>query len=302
MRATDAAERACPTCGKRHGRLFAKERINPDLVGSFTYASRKTPEFMRHRLVRCLYCDTVYAPSPPPERVLSRAYASADYDSWEEAECAAADYARVIAPLLKGLPALGGAVEIGAGNGAFLPHLRRAGFQAVLGVEPSRKAIEAASAQARPLLREGVFTPETLAENRPALICSFMTLEHLPDPRGFVQAAHDALVPGGLLALVTHDWKAALNRLLGLRSPIIDIEHLQLFTARALQRLLRDRGFEDIQTAAFSNRYPLRYWLRLSPLPAGVRRALTGPLGRLGLLTLPLSLPVGNVMATGRKK
>ena len=295
------ADRACPTCGRRRARLFARERLDPGRMNRFTYASRKPPEFMRHRLLRCLACDTVYAPCPPPATFLSQAYQEADYDSGEEAEFAAADYARVLGPHLAGLPALGGAVELGAGNGAFLLHLRRLGFSQVTGIEPSRRAIQAAAPQARPLLREGVFSPQGLARTRPALVCAFMTLEHLPDPLGFVQASYDALVPGGILAVVTHNWKGALNRLLGSRSPIMDIEHLQLFTPRALRTLLSGCGFRQISIAAFSNRYPLGYWLRLLPLPAALKRLAGERLGRAGLLAAPISLRVGNVLAVGRK-
>jgi SAM-dependent methyltransferase len=270
-------------------------------VNGFTYASRKSPEFMRHRLLRCLTCDTVYAPSPPPASLLSQAYLEADYDSGVESEFAAGDYARMLGSHVEGLPSLGGAVEVGAGNGAFLLHLRRLGFSEVVGIEPSRKAIEAASPQARPLLREGVFSPQRLATAKPSLVCSFMTLEHLPDPLGFVQASQDALAPGGVLAVVTHDWKGALNRLLGSRSPIMDIEHLQLFNPRALRTLLLGCGFQQISVTAFSNRYPLRYWLRLLPLPAGIKRFLNRRLWRADLFAMPISLPVGNVLAVGRK-
>ncbi len=67
---------------------------------------------------------------------------------------------------------------------------------------------------------------------------------------------------------MTHDYRAPINRLLGRRSPIIDIEHMQLFCPASLDRLLGEAGFADIAIRAIRNRYPLRYWLRLRPLPA----------------------------------
>ena len=49
------------------------------------------------------------------------------------------------------------------------------------------------------------------------------------------------------------------------------------------------------------NRYPLRYWLRLTPLPAGVRRTIAGLLGRTGLDRIKLGVSVGNLLSVGRK-
>jgi hypothetical protein len=81
----------------------------------------------------------------------------------------------------------------------------------------------------------------------------------------------------------------------------MDIEHLQLFNPRALRTLLLGCGFQQISVTAFSNRYPLRYWLRLLPLPAGIKRFLNRRLWRADLFAMPISLPVGNVLAVGRK-
>ena len=45
----------------------------------------------------------------------------------------------------------------------------------------------------------GLFSAGLLAGETPSLICSFMTLEHLPDPGEFVASAHALLEPGGAL-------------------------------------------------------------------------------------------------------
>ena len=64
-----------------------------------------------------------------------------------------------------------------------------------------------------------------------------------------------------MLALVTHNVDAPLNRLLGRRSPIIDIEHLQLFSPNNLSFLLRQACFERVTVQSFQNCYPMWYWL-----------------------------------------
>ena len=294
-------ERACPVCQSTEHVPFAEERIDPDRVGALTYASRKPPEFMCLRLVRCSSCDLVYAPSPPDDAFLHAAYAEADFDSVTEAQAAARTYADALAPHVRKLPARNAAVDVGAGSGPLLPWLQEQGFMPVIGIEPSRTAIMAAAPSVRPWLREGVFSGDLIEGETPSLICSFMTLEHLPDPGEFASTAHRVLESGGLLAVVVHNWRAPLNRLLGLRSPIIDVEHLQLFSPRSLNELFKRAGFEDVRLLPLRNAYPLSYWLRLTPLPASVKRVLLALLERVGLARCSVAMNVGNMLAIGIK-
>ncbi|SFF56032.1 Methyltransferase domain-containing protein [Duganella sp. CF458] len=296
-----STERACPVCQGRHYTRFADERIDPARVGALTYASRKPPEFMCLRLVRCHGCDLVYAPTPPSEEFLHAAYGEAAFDSGPEAMAAARTYAAALRAHLPALAARHGAVDVGAGSGPLLPFFQEQGFHPAIGIEPSRAAIEAAPPAVRPLLREGMFCRALLEGESVSLITSFMTLEHLPDPGQFVGTAHGLLEPGGAIALVVHDWRAPLNRLLGRRSPIIDVEHLQLFSPRALRTLLERSGFERIALQPIRNAYPLRYWLRLTPLPAGAKGVLLRLLERLGLADRQLAMNVGNLLAVGFK-
>jgi len=296
-----ARERSCPVCGGQENTLFAKEQIDSGKMNEYTFASRKNPEFMCLRLVRCSNCDLVYAPTPPSSDYLSEAYAEASFDSGAEARAAAESYARALRPHLAGIDLQGAAVDVGAGSGALLPWLQSFGFRHVLGIEPSRAAIDATNPEMRPYLREGMFSPKIIDDVQPSLICSFMTLEHISEPGEFVRTAYQLLEPGGRLAVVVHNWQAPLNRLLGLRSPIIDIEHLQLFCPNALQELLRRNGFSQIALQPITNSYPLRYWLRLTPLPQRIKKFFNSLFDQIAVADLKIPLRVGNILAVGTK-
>jgi SAM-dependent methyltransferase len=299
--ALPAKERACPVCHNRDYVHFADEHIDHTRLNDFAYASRKDPEFMCLRLVRCLHCDLVYAPNPPSGEILHAAYAQASFDSAPEAQAAAQTYARALQPHVARLHCRRAAVDVGAGSGPLLPLLSAQGFAPVVGIEPSRAAINAAPPNVRDMLREGMFGPEVVADLQPSLVCSFMTLEHLSDPGDFVRMAWDLLEPGGMLAVVVHNWRGPLNRLLGRRSPIIDVEHLQLFSPRSVVALLHGAGFDDVTQFPIRNTYSLRYWLRLSPMPARWKQGITRALSRAKLADIPISLSVGNLMAIGTK-
>lgn len=294
-------DRACPVCGAKKYVDYADEQIDPKRINNFTYASRKQPEFMCLRLVRCSGCNLVYAPNPPDTTFLSAAYADASYDSGQEAQCAAQSYAHALAPYLAHLRNRHAAVDIGAGSGSLLQWLIDIGFQTVIGIEPSRNAINAAPESVQPMLREGMFGPELLEGVKPSLICSFMTLEHIEDPGAFTKTAYRLLEPGGMIALVVHNWQGLLNRSLGLRSPIIDVGHLQLFNPSSVNTLLEKAGFADVKVKAICNRYPLRYWLRLTPLRPNLKRAIDAALKTLSLSEIKLPMRVGNIMAVGKK-
>ena len=294
-----ASTRSCPVCGEQDCVPFVSENIDQARIKASTYASRKDPEFMRLRLVRCRKCDVAYAPSPPSRQFLSQAYAEADYDSRLEAAAAARTYAQELARHLASIPHRNAAIDVGAGSGPLLPWLQQQAFEPVLGIEPSKAAIAAAPPATRPMLLEGVFDAALVREHQISLICSFMTLEHLLDPYAFAHSAFTLLLPGGALALVVHDRNAWLNRLLWTFSPIFDIEHVQLFNRPSLTALLQRAGFVRIRVVRLRNVYPLRYWLRLMPLPSVVKGIVLRWLRFLRLDQREMALNVGNVFAIG---
>lgn len=297
---SSVAGRPCPVCGSTaiSGTAF-ESRIDWEKLDDFAFSSRKTPEMMSWRMVRCADCDVVYAAEVPSGTTLIDAYHEADYDSVDEANYAARSYAKEIAPAAGKLRWRGAAMEIGAGNGAFLTGLKKMGFQDVVGFEPSTAAIAAAGPEARAMLRQGIMEASALEPASFDLIGCFQTLEHVRDPLQIARDVHGLLRPGGMVVFITHNYRGLLNRVLGRRSPIVDIEHLQLFSPRSVRRLLEEAGFSDIEVRSFWNQYPLRYWLRLLPVSAGLKHALAGFLERLGLGGMAVSANVGNMISIG---
>jgi SAM-dependent methyltransferase len=294
-------QRACPVCNTEStkSKLFLKQNIDPSQMSSFSFASRKMPEFMCHQLVQCPTCDLVFANEPPDQSVLARAYHDAGFDSSQEADDASAAYGRAVKPILDQLTNKHAALEIGTGTGVFLEYLSGQGFKKLVGVEPSSAAIEAAPKHRRAWIREAIFHEKDFEAESFDFICCFMTLEHVRDPNEIVASALRLLRPGGAIALVTHDYRSGINQMLGKRSPIIDIEHMQLFSPKSIDQLLARNGYESIQVASFNNRYALRYWIRLMPLGNSFKIFLIKVLSMLGFADTKLSFNVGNMISFG---
>jgi SAM-dependent methyltransferase len=294
--------RACPVCnaGSDRAEPFLAHNIDESRIDASSFASRKTPEYMNHGMVRCTACDLVYVDRPPSQGDLADSYHAADYDSAEEAEDAASAYIHAIAPVLERLKGrCDAALEIGTGTAAFLERLRDAGFKDLVGIEPSVAAINAAPEHRKDWIKEGIFEADMYPPNSFDLIACFMTLEHVQDPGALVAAAHKMLRPGGVFVAVTHDYRGWVNRLLGRRSPIIDIEHMQLFSAASSRQLLALRGYGDVGTRRFQNAYRPSYWLRLVPIPGGLKTAAIKVLSKMPFDRYRLAFNVGNTVSWG---
>jgi SAM-dependent methyltransferase len=298
-----SSKRSCPVCGAGpvEASPFLRANLDHARLDEFSYASRKTPEYMNLNLVQCQRCDLVYADEPPTQDDLARAYHVADYDSAEEADDAAATYMRGMQPLLNALPRRQSALEIGTGTAALLEHLAQQGFTELAGVEPSAAAIAAAPHHRRAWIQEGVFQERNFAPGSFDLICCFQTMEHVLDPKVISSAAFRLLRPGGAFVTVTHDYRGRLNRLLGRRSPIIDIEHMQLFSDPSIRTLFETSGYRDVRVQRLVNRYAFRYWWRLAPAPNRVKRAVAKGAEVVHLDRVKLGLNVGNSMTSGVK-
>jgi SAM-dependent methyltransferase len=289
--------RTCPICGSRgDSRLFAEANVDLQSLDAFAFASRKLPEYMHWRLAECGRCDLLYVDPAPPLEELASLYRDADFDSGEEAGLASRTYGGFLAGIAKRLPDRVGAADVGTGDGAFLKELLAAGFSDVVGIEPSSAPIEAADPSVRPLILHDIFRPESFPASSLSLITCFQTIEHLADPLAFCRDAQRTLKPGGALFLIGHNRRALSAKLLGRKSPIFDIEHMQLFSPESARNLLKSAGFGDVEVRTLYNRYPVRYWAQLFPFPKGVKARLLGLLKTTPLGRPVLPLPAGNMV------
>jgi SAM-dependent methyltransferase len=294
--------RHCPICGSAdESRVFAEANFDLARLDAFAFAARKVPEGMHYRLVTCPICDLVYASPAPTLEALARAYRDADFDSQIEAGFAGRTYGGFLTALARSLPDLDGAMDIGTGDGAFLRELLAAGFTNVEGVEPSAAPILSAQEDVRKLIHQEIFRPEHFQAGRYSLITCFQTMEHVYDPLALTSGAYSLLKSGGAAFFIGHNWKSVVNRLLGMKSPIIDIEHLQLFSPASARALFKRAGFVKVEIQRVLNSYPLSYWMKLSPMPKTARRALLAGLKGTGLGRVPISINVGNMAVIGYK-
>lgn len=293
----------CPLCinKKNETKTFLKKNINQQIIGEFSYSSRKVPEFMNYELLKCDVCTFIYAINIPNLERVNNDYKNSTFVSADDADDAALTYYNKIREKIN-IMNFDSALEIGAGSGSFIAKLKKLGFEKITGVEPSISSIEFAKNEIKAHLINDVFETAKIEKNAYDLVCCFMTMEHVHDPLYTIKKSFEILKNDGKIILVTHNCEHLLHKFLGKKSPIIDVEHLQLFSSKSIFQILDINNFTNIEIFNLKNKYNLKYWVSLLPLPYIIKKMIIKILNFLGFHNFKLRLDVGNIMIVADKK
>lgn len=177
-------------------------------------------------------------------------------------------------------------LDVGANVGTFVRQARDR-FDAI-GIEPNAKTVMWAKDHAGAAVELGsIFTEVPAWVGRFDVITLFDVIEHVENPAAALRQCRRYLAPGGRLFVTTPDMGSAGARLLGRHWYYIDVEqHISMFSAANLTRLLSSHGFRVIDRRTFGRRYRFSYIeRRLKDLSS------ESPLLRLAhTLALPLRL------------
>jgi SAM-dependent methyltransferase len=146
-----------------------------------------------------------------------------------------------------------------------------------------------------------MFSAEAIDHQCFDIVCAFQTFDHVAEPSRFLSDVLKVLNPGGRALFINHDVGAWQNRLLGERSPIIDVEHTFLYDRSTIRRLFELNGFVVDSVFAVANRYALGYWLHLGPFPDRMKAALITVADRCGWGRIRVSLRAGNLGIVAHK-
>jgi SAM-dependent methyltransferase len=264
-------------------------------------SARRLPDRIHYRMVTCNTCGLVRSdPIADPAR-LKQLYQQSTFTYGEEVADLKRTYGRYLAKLDNFGVRKGTLLEIGCGNGFFFEEALARGYRAVKGVEPSREAVAKASEPVRGQIVCDVMRPGLFAPAQFDVICLFQVFDHVPDPAALLDECFRVLQPGGFVLSVNHNVAAFSARLLGERSPIVDIEHTYLYSPATMTRLFASHGFQVRRVGSVFNNYSLYYLTRLAPLPARLKRATLAWLQGHSVGRLRLTVPLGNLYLVAQK-
>ena len=286
-------KRNCSACNSKDYTVLYKENFDFEVLNDFAFASRKIPEYMHYELAECNHCSLLFASTAPDINFISESYVEADYDSSTESIEAAETYFKYFRKKLSNKN-ITNALDIGCGDGSFLHRLYKFGIKNIKGFEPSLKARDKANKDIIDCIIPEIFDAKTISEKYD-LISLFMIIEHVYNPAEFLKNIYDALENDGSIFIVCHDRKSLLAKLMGRKSPIFDIEHLQLFCPESVRNLLEKIGFKEINTFKIVNSYNISYWVKLLPIPKMIKSCLLRFCNFTHLNKIKLPFPVGNM-------
>jgi len=195
------------------------------------------------RLVRCSRCSMVYANPVPAE------YASGEYYDHVGAEYylspakLESDYAGVRFErelrLFRRHCSSGAVLDVGCSSGAFLHQLKHRFPRSyeILGTDVSGAPLDYAESRGIPVVR-GSFLEEDLGGKKFEAITFWAVLEHLLEPKRFIEKASSLLKPGGLCFVLVPNMGSLAVRLLAARYRYLYPQHLNYFTKTTLIKLV----------------------------------------------------------------
>ena len=207
-------------------------------------------------VVKCLNCGLVYLnPMPYPEDI-AKVYDTHQYycnkGDQEGSPLGYADYAMleghltfVADELLRPVRHIktGRLLDVGCGMGLMLNHFRELGWD-TYGIDVSTYATEYARNQLGLKVFTGVVDELDLPESFFDVVTMALVIEHIPNPKGMLEAIRRLMKPGAVIIIATHDIDGLWPRIVKGRWRHFNIpEHVHFFSKSTLKRMLEDTGF-----------------------------------------------------------
>lgn len=211
------------------------------------------PEPIYAGLTRCRTCTHVWADVAIDwaalQRIYQRSYFFGDeYSNYlQDRRSIEKNFERRLDSLLRYTqPSHRRLLEIGCAYGLFLNVARRS-FESVEGIDISDDAVRYAVQELGVNAASGDLLTADLSGRLFDVVCLWDTIEHLAEPRRYLEVAAAHMPPGALLAVTTGDIGSLNARVQKERWRLIHPpSHLQYFTRASLSRLLNDCGLRVV--------------------------------------------------------
>lgn len=281
----------------RYEANFHPEDINPKI-----FSARRLPDRVHYRMVTCDTCGLLRSDPVLDTETLSSLYKASSVTYQSDYPGLIATYTHYLHEALIYTASPEAMLEIGCGDGFFLKEAIRLGLRQVNGVEPSTAAIARADSAVRDHITQGLYRKDLFLPESFDIACLFQVIDHLPDPSESVEALAWHLKKGGVVLIISHDTGALTNRLLGARSPIIDIEHTYLFNKKTLTKLFEMHSLVPVAFHACKNQHTIRHWTELMPMPNTIKMPLLSLLRSAGISEKIIPLSAGNFICIAKKQ
>ncbi len=266
-------ETACLLCGSTHSKTLVEGADSQAGTG------------FRFAVVQCQDCGLCYTNPRLRSECLTRFY-PADYRPHQVVVSNPRRRRRRLNGFRRSRPPLpwhgqGRLLDFGCGGGHFLVRMWTHGWQ-VTGVDNATPTVERLRSETGLRILAGTLPHPELEPGSFDVITMWHALEHVPNPKQVLRAAHRLLAPKGKLLIAAPNIDSLAYRIFGSDWFGLDLpRHLTHFTPWTLQLMLERTGFKVRRIRMVGHSAWLRHSARLAcrqPRPRRLHRWLRGKL------------------------
>jgi 2-polyprenyl-3-methyl-5-hydroxy-6-metoxy-1,4-benzoquinol methylase len=289
----------CPICGEGVGFKVIYQQNLP--TGQSDFSARKTPDRYHYRMIKCDQCGLLYSnPILEPEKV-NQLYQESKFSYDVEVDNLKETYGCYLKKVENLVPPKENLLEIGCGNGFFLEKALELGYKNVYGVEPSAEAVSKANPGIKDKITPDIFRPQDFQADFFDVICFFQVIEHITDINSFLKGCWQCLKTGGVILVISHNVDSFLSRILKDRCPIINDEHIYVFSKKTMPKIFAKHNFKVIEIGSVKNIYSLNYWFKMLPLPKSLKTGIFKLFSSLKLGNKKIKINGGNIFLVAQK-
>jgi 2-polyprenyl-3-methyl-5-hydroxy-6-metoxy-1,4-benzoquinol methylase len=295
----------CPLCESNDSEIKYKRNYNLTELKSDLFSARrerKKKAYEHNTFLKCKKCGMIYANPIINPALLEKLYKKSKFNYGGEEKNLKKSYGDCLKKVNKYIGNKQKILDVGTGNGFLLVEALEQGYNEVYGVEPSKHAVELADKSIKNKIIIDVLREKQFKNNFFDVICIFQTIDHITNPNNVLKICNKSLKKGGALLCVSHNVDSFSAKLMGEKSPIFDIEHVQLFSKKTIAKILEKNYFKVVKVFDIINTYTLNYWISLAPLPKSVRSSFKKISSTLGLKDKKISIKPGNFGVIAIKK
>ncbi len=255
---------ACNVCsGTQHLEIYPPKVASRghSLRDASPYSCATHSSRSHGQILRCLRCGLVFMrPSHSKDELVGEYRDAVDPVYLENIAAREATFERNLADVRRFIGNGDRVLEIGSYCGAFLKVAREAGLD-IVGLEPSVWAARASAAVTDAEVVCGTLDDLVPEGRRFDTVVAWDVLEHFADPAGELRKIHALLPESGTLlfsTLMIDNW---FPKVAGEHWPWLMDMHLYYFTEATIRNVLKETGFEIVESQKYTHIVTLEYLL-----------------------------------------
>jgi len=287
-----------------NAKVLFNERLPPEGINPHVYAPRRKRDYVHYRFVKCNSCGLVRSDPIIDPHKLSELYQRSEctYTDKNENIPLKKTYGNYIKQLLDEYNVEKETyLDIGCSNGFMLETALELGFRNVVGVEPSKDAINRANKAIQNRIINKMFHGELFESEKFNLISFFQTFDHISDPNGFLKECYKLLKKDGFIIAIHHNIGSFSYRILKERSPLIDIGHAYLYDFNTIKKIFEKNQFTVLKIFSVKNIVSIGRFLELLPIRESIKNITRQFITDLKISGVSVPMYLGNLGIIAQK-